>query len=118
MTKYQVEVNRTFVYEVEADSKEAAVNKVDEGLVWPTYDEFQYATATEVAKPVYEFSATEEELIATYPVSLPDSEEEGSVQFRLTTEGLIVDVFDHNGEEIATFARTSQESADDLCTLP
>lgn len=116
MTKYQVEVNRTYVYEVEADSKEAAVNKA-EGM-WPIHNEFQYATATAIAKPVYEFSATDEELIATYPVSLPDSEEEGSVQFRLTAEGLIVDVFDHNGEEIATFARTAQESADDLCTLP
>ena len=112
MTKYQVEVNRTYVYEVEADSKQAAVNKVDNNNLTPSYDEFQYATATEVAQPIYEFSVTDGELVATYPVTLPDSEEEGSIQFHLTPEGLIVDVFDYNGEIITTFAKTAQEFSD------
>lgn len=169
MTKFQVEVNRTCVYEVEADSKEAAVDKVDNKNLTPIYNEFQYATATEVPDrskpttyqvsvsrthvyevkadnqedaeelafskdavlvddfiidihsnvidtepvgPTYEFSTTDEKLVATYPVGLPDSDEEGSIQFHLTPEGLIVDVFDHNGEVIDVFARTAQEFAD------
>jgi hypothetical protein len=119
MTKYQVEINRTYVYNVEADSKEAAVNKVDNNNnLTPSYDEFQYATATEVAEPVYEFSTTDGELVATYPVTLPDSEEEGSIQFHLTPEGLIVDVFDHNGECVSTFAKTAQEFSDYLLEAP
>lgn len=177
MTKYQVEVNRTYVYNVEADSKEAAVNKVDNNNPTPIYDEFQYATATEVpdrskgkpttyqvsvsrthiyevkadnqedaeelafAKdavlvddfvidihstvidtepvgPTYEFSTTDGELVATYPVTLPDSEEEGSIQFHLTPEGIIVDVFDHNGEVIDIFARTAQEFTDYRLVTP
>lgn len=117
MTKYQVEVNRTYVYEVEADSKQAAVNKVDNNNLTPSYDEFQYATATEVTQP-YEFSATDGELVATYPVTLPDSEEEGSIQFHLTPEGIIVDVFDYNGEVIDIFARTAQEFTDYRLVTP
>jgi hypothetical protein len=126
MPKFQVTINRDHVYEVEADSKEAAVNKVDDDNLTPVTDEFQYAVATEIAPSIYDFTATikgnrgrypvslheAEELVATYPVTLPDSDEKGSIQFHLTPGGLIVDVFDHNGEIIDIFLRSPQEFAD------
>jgi hypothetical protein len=107
MPKYRVTVNRDYTYEVEADDKAAAVNKVDDENLTPVADEFQYATATEVATDVT-FDVTAGRLSATYPL------DDGTIQFVLTEEGLIVDVFDHEGENTETFARTAQEFADIL----
>jgi hypothetical protein len=36
----------------------------------------------------------------------------GKICFQLTDEGLIIDIFDHEGNELETYARTAQEFAD------
>ena len=69
-------------------------------------------------EPIYEFSVTDGEMVAAYPATLPDSEEEGSILFHLTPEGLIVDVFDHNGECVGTFTKTTQKFSDYLLGAP
>lgn len=63
-----------------------------------------------------EYEVTAEGTVkAFYPVMLDDDENnEAHIQFHLTYEGIIVDVFDHNGELVATFANTAQEFADRL----
>jgi hypothetical protein len=59
-------------------------------------------------------------LKAWYDISLPDYFEgfvknrdlNGKICFQLTDEGLIIDIFDHEGNELETYARTAQEFAD------
>ena len=59
-------------------------------------------------------------LKAWHDISLPGhilesgsrTESEGRICFHLTEEGLIVDIFDSEGNCIDTFAKTSQEFAD------
>ena len=59
-------------------------------------------------------------LKAWYDISLPGyllthmsrEEASGKICFHLTDEGLIVDIFDNEGNAVETYGRTAQEFAD------
>jgi predicted nucleic-acid-binding protein len=112
MPKYQVTVSTDSIYEIEAPNSSTAIDVTLEGHATPVDQYTSKATADQI--PSHEFTVEDGRLIATYPVRQPDADADGSINFILTEEGIIVDVFDYNGEIIGTFAMTAQEFSDYL----